>query len=312
MPKITSIEGRIIYNSRGSKTIEVDIISENKFLGRVCAPSGASVGKYEAVSFPNGKPDESLRILNENSQKFIGLESSDLKTVHETLRSIDQSSNYSKIGGALAFAITIASMESASKSLDKPLFQILSSDSSFKFPFPLGNILGGGAHAGPGTPDIQEILICAIGAKTIRDAIETNLSVHKELRHILEKEDPNFTNGRGDEGGWAPKLENEKALELSAKACENLGFTLGKEVALGVDFASSTQWSEEKQKYVYERGGFVNSSEQQIEFAANIIQKYKLIYAEDAVHEEAFDDMAELTARFPDPIKKLLSRDSPK
>ncbi|MEK6866470.1 MAG: enolase, partial [Thermoproteota archaeon] len=165
-----------------------------------------------------------------------------------------------------------------------------------------GNILGGGAHAGPGTPDIQEILICAIGAKTIRDAIETNLSVHKELRHVLEKEDPNFTNGRGDEGGWAPKLENEKALELSAKACENLGFTLGKEVALGVDFAASTQWSEERQKYIYERAGFVNSSEQQIEFAANIIQKYKLIYAEDAVHEEAFDDMAELTAKFPDTL----------
>ena len=299
MSKITSIKGRIIYNSRGSKTIEVDITSENKFLGRVCAPSGASVGKYEAVSFPNEKPEESLRMLNENAQKFIGLESSDLKTIHETLRSIDQSSDYSKIGGALAFAVSIASMESASKSSDLPLFQTLSSESSFKFPFPLGNILGGGAHAGPGTPDIQEILICAIGTKTIRDAIETNLAVHKELRRILEKEDPSFTNGRGDEGGWAPKLKNEKALELSAKACENLGFTLGKEVALGVDFASSTQWNEEKQKYVYERAGFVNSSEQQIEFAADIIKKYKLIYAEDAVHEEAFDDMAELTAKFP-------------
>lgn len=302
MSKITSIEGRIIYNSRGSKTIEVDIISENKFLGRVCAPSGASVGKYEAISFANEKPEESLRILNENSKKFIGIEASDLKTVHETLRSIDQSPNYSKIGGALAFAVTIASMESAAKSLDKHLFQILSSETSFKFPFPLGNILGGGAHAGPGTPDIQEILICAIGAKTVRDAIETNLSVHKELRHVLEKEDPNFTNGRGDEGGWAPKLKNEKALELSAKACENLGFTLGKEVALGVDFASSTQWNEEKQMYVYERAGFINSPEQQIEFAANIIEKYKLIYAEDAVHEEAFEDMAELTSKFPDTL----------
>jgi len=299
LSKITSIKGRIIYNSRGSKTIEVDITSENKFLGRVCAPSGASVGKYEAVSFPNEKPEESLRMLNENAQKFIGLESSDLKTIHETLRSIDQSLDYSKIGGALAFAVSIASMESASKSSNLPLFQTLSSESSFKFPFPLGNILGGGAHAGPGTPDIQEILICSIGTKTIRDAIETNLAVHKELRHILEKEDPSFTNGRGDEGGWAPKLKNEKALELSAKACENLGFTLGKEVALGVDFASSTQWNEEKQKYVYERAGFVNSSEQQIEFAADIIKKYKLIYAEDAVHEEAFDDMAELTAKFP-------------
>ena len=299
MTRISSIEGRILYNSRGSKTIEIDVESEGKFLGRVCAPSGASVGKYEAVSFPNGKPEESLRILQENSQKFIGLESSDLKGIHDTLKSLDNSTNYSRIGGALAFAVTIASIESAAKAAEQPLFEILSPKSSFKFPFPLGNILGGGAHAGPGTPDIQEILICATGSKTIEEAIETNLSVHKELRRVLEKEDPNFTNGRGDEGGWAPKLENQKALEVSAKACENLGFTLGKEVSLGVDFASSTQWNEEKQKYVYDRAGFENSTGEQIDFAANIIEKYKLIFAEDAVHEEAFEDMAEITAKFP-------------
>ena len=299
MPRITSIEGRILFNSRGSKTIEVDIKSDNKFLGRVCAPSGASVGKYEATSFPNGGPEESLRILTQNSQKFIGLDSSDLKTIHETLKSLDSSNNYSVIGGALAFAVTIASMDSASKSLEQPLFKTLSTDSEFKCPFPLGNILGGGAHAGPGTPDIQEILICATGSKTIEDAIETNLSVHKELRKVLEKEDPTFTNGRGDEGGWAPKLENQKALEVSAKACENLGFTLGKEVSLGVDFASSTQWNEEKGKYLYDRAGFENSTGEQIDFAADIIDKFKLIYAEDAVHEEAFEDMAELTAKFP-------------
>ncbi|MDX1441715.1 MAG: enolase [Nitrosopumilaceae archaeon] len=302
MPKITSIEGRVLYNSRGSKTIEIDVVSDTKFLGRVCAPSGASVGKYEAVSFPDGKPEESLRILNENSSKFIGLESSDLKSIHDVLKSLDNSSNYSKIGGALAFAVTIASMESASKSMDQPLFQTLSSESSFKFPYPLGNILGGGAHAGPGTPDIQEILICATGSKSIREAIETNLSVHKELRKVLEKEDPNFTNGRGDEGGWAPKLNNEKALEVSALAIENLGFTLGKEVSLGVDFASSTQWDDKQEKYLYNRAGFENSTSEQIDFAANIIEKYKLIYAEDAVHEEAFEDMAELTKKFPNTL----------
>ncbi len=302
MPKITSIEGRVLYNSRGSKTIEVDIVSDNKFLGRVCAPSGASVGKYEAVSFPNGKPEESLRVLKENSSKFIGLESSDLKSIHDTLKSLDNSSNYSQIGGALAFAVTIASMDSASKATDQPLFKTLSSESSFKFPFPLGNILGGGAHAGPGTPDIQEILICATGAKSIKEAIETNLLVHKELRKVLEKEDPNFTNGRGDEGGWAPKLNNERALEVSAQAIENLGFSLGKEVSLGVDFASSTQWDETKQKYLYNRAGFENSPSEQIDFAANIIDKYKLIYAEDAVHEEAFSDMAELTKKFPNTL----------
>ena len=302
MSKITSIEGRVLFNSRGSKTIEVDIKSDNKFMGRVCAPSGASVGKYEATSFPNGGPEESLKILTQNSQKFIGLDSSDLKTIHDTLKSLDNTNNYSVIGGALAFAVTIASMESASKSLEQPLFKTLSQDSDVKCPFPLGNILGGGAHAGPGTPDIQEILICATGSKTIEDAIETNLAVHKELRKVLEKEDPNFTNGRGDEGGWAPKLENQKALEVSAKACENLGFTLGKEVSLGVDFASSTQWNEEKGKYLYDRSGFENSTGEQIDFAANIIDKFKLIYAEDAVHEEAFEDMAELTAKFPNTL----------
>jgi len=306
LSKITSITGRILYNSRGNKTIEVDVKADKNFLGRVCSPSGASVGKHEVVSFPNGGPEESLRILKENANKFLNLDPSDLKSVHESLRSIDQTENYSIIGGALAFAVTIAAMESASMALGEPLFKTLSKEEEYRFPFPLGNILGGGSHAGPGTPDIQEILICALGSKTIREAIETNFAVHKELRTVLEKTYPDFTYGRGDEGGWAPKLTNEKALELSAKACENLGFSLGDEVSLGVDFASSTQWNEQKKRYVYDRGGFENSPEEQIEFASNIIKKYKLIYAEDAVHEEAFEDMAELSAKFP---KTLIAGD---
>ena len=300
MPKITSLTGRILYNSRGSKTIEVDIIADNKFLGRVCAPSAASVGKYEAVSFPNNKPEQSLTILNENSEKFLGSDASDLKLIHDTIKSIDNSDNYSKIGGACAFAITIAAAQAAANSLEIPLYSIINKDDELKFPFPLGNILGGGAHAGPGTPDIQEVLVASIGAKGIQEAIDTNLQVHKELRNLIQKEDPTFTNGRGDEGGWAPKFDNEKALEISTKAIENLGFTLGKEVALGVDFASSTQWNENKGKYIYDRAGFENDSGQQIDFAAKMIDKYKLIYAEDAVHEEAFEDMAILTKKFPD------------
>lgn len=299
MAKITRVDGRIIYNSRGNKTIEVDIISDNTFLGRVCAPSGASVGKHEAISFPNNRPEDSLHILEENSAKLIGMESSDLKGIHDILSNADQTPNYSKIGGALAFAVTIATMESASKASDMPLYRTLAPKRNFKFPFPLGNILGGGAHAGPGTPDIQEILVCATGAKTIREAIDTNISIHRQLRNMLEKVDPKFTNGRGDEGGWAPKINNSEALEMAAKACESLGFTLGKEVSLGVDFASSTQWDEKRQLYTYDRAGFENSPEDQIEFVSRIIRDYKIIYAEDAVHEEAFGDMAELTTKFP-------------
>lgn len=299
MPKISSVRGRLVYNSRGSKTVEVDVISDGKHIGRACAPSGASVGKYEAQSFVENKPESSLRLLNKNLKGFVGLEANDLKSIQKALRKIDNTSNYSKIGGAVAYALTIASVDSAAKALNEPMFKLISQTKKWKFPFPLGNILGGGAHAGPGTPDIQEILICAIGAKSIREAIETNFTVHKELGKILQSEDPRFTNGRGDEGGWAPELDNERALEISAKVCESLGFTLGKEVALGVDFASSTQWDEKKKKYVYERAGFENTPDEQIDFAANIIKKYKLVYAEDAVHEEAFDQMAKLTKKFP-------------
>jgi len=299
LTRITSIKGRIIHDSRGNKTIEVDIISDNQFLGRTCAPAGASVGKNEAISFPEGKPEESLRILNENSKKFLELDPNDLKIIDDTIKSIDNTSNFSKVGGALAYAVTIAAMESAAKALGEPLFKLISEQNSYRFPIPLGNLLGGGAHAGPGTPDIQEILISATGAKTIRDAIETNFSVHKELRKEIEKTDSSFTNGRGDEGGWAPKCDNEEALELCARTCENLGYALGKDVSLGVDFASSTQWNEKKQKYIYERAGFENTPEQQIEFTSSIIEKYKLNYAEDAVHEEAFEDMSKLTSKFP-------------
>ena len=299
MTRITSIKGRIIHDSRGNKTIEVDIISDDQFLGRTCAPAGASVGKNEAISFPEVKPEESLRILNENSKKFLELDPNDLKIIDDTIKSIDNTSNFSKVGGALAYAVTIAAMESAAKALGEPLFKLISEQNSYRFPIPLGNLLGGGAHAGPGTPDIQEILISATGAKTIRDAIETNFSVHKELRKEIEKTDSSFTNGRGDEGGWAPKCDNEEALELCARTCENLGYALGKDVSLGVDFASSTQWNEKKQKYIYERAGFENTPEQQIEFTSNIIEKYKLNYAEDAVHEEAFEDMSKLTSKFP-------------
>ena len=147
MSKITAISSRVLYNSRGSKTIEVDVVSDEKFIGRVCAPSGASVGKFEAVSFPNNSPEESFSILNQNSKKFIGIDSSDLKQVHDVIHSIDGTENYAEIGGACAFAITIAATESAAKAENKQFFQMITDKNDLKFPFPLGNILGGGAHA---------------------------------------------------------------------------------------------------------------------------------------------------------------------
>jgi enolase len=292
MPIITDIKGRIIFNSRGSKTIEVDIVSDDKFLGRACAPSGASVGKHEAKSFKENSPAKSLEVLNKNLSKFIGIESQDPGSIYHILKNIDNSENYSILGGSVAYAISLASIESASKALEVPLFRLLRESGDYKFPYPLGNILGGGSHAGPGTPDIQEYLICPIGASNIIEAIEINFKVHSQLKIILEEQDKKFTYGRGDEGAWAPNLNNDQALEVVEKAVSDSGYSSGNEVAIGIDFASSSYWNEKNNSYDYVRQGIVRSSDEQIDFVNDLIDKYHLIYVEDPVHEEDFHGMS--------------------
>ncbi len=297
MPLISSLKGRIVYNSRGSKSIEIDVISDNKFLGRACAPSGASVGSHEVPSFLDNDPELTLRTFNSNISKFIGVESSNPKTITEILRSIDNSGNFSKIGGSVAYGLSIAAAASASLSLNMPLFEMLNRKGPFRFPYPLGNVVGGGSHAGPGTPDIQEVLVCPIGAKNIMEALQMNFNIHKEVRVLLEKIDNRFTYGRGDEGAWAPNLNNDQAVSVVAEAIENSGLKLGKEVGLGIDFASSSLWDSKKNHYNYARQGLVRNTEEQIDFVEDLIKNYHLIYAEDPVHEDDFESMARITEK---------------
>jgi enolase len=299
MPSISSIRGRIVFNSRGSKSIEIDVVTDGKFIGRACAPSGASVGKFEAQSFPENKPEEALSMLNANINRFVGLQADDLLAVYDELKSIDKTDNYSKIGGSVAYALSIAAVDSAANSLGIPLFKLLKQSKPYKFPFPLGNILGGGAHAGPGTPDLQEILACPVGAKNIVDALEMNFKLHRETRKVIESIDKRFTYGKGDEGAWAPNVNNDQALEIIEKAVNNSGYTLGKDMAIGIDFASSSFWNEEKQLYDYARQGIKRDTGEQIEFANRLIHDYKLIYVEDPMHEGDFESMAVLNKKNP-------------
>ena len=299
MPSISSIRGRIVFNSRGSKTIEIDVVTDGKFMGRACAPSGASVGKFEAQSFPENKPEEALSMLNANINKFLGLQAQDMQAVYEALKSIDRTDNYSRIGGSVAYALSIAAVDSAANSIGTPLFKLLKPTKPYRFPFPLGNVIGGGAHAGPGTPDLQEILACPVGAKNIIDALEMNFKLHSETRKVLESIDNRFTYGKGDEGAWAPNVNNDQALEIIEKAVNNCGYTMGKDMSIGIDFASSSFWNEEKQLYDYSRQGIKRDTGEQIEFANRLMHDYKLIYAEDPVHEGDFESMAILNKKNP-------------
>ncbi len=300
MPKITSINERLVFNSRGDKTIEVDVISDNQFLGRACAPSGASVGMHEAQSFVDNDPRKTIDVFRNLKNKFIGLESNDLKTIDEILKSQDGSSNYSKIGGSIEYAFTISCIDSASESLNLPFYKVLNPKiDKINFPFPLGNMLGGGAHAGSGTPDLQEYLVCPVGAKTIFEALEINSKIHKELKKDLEKIDPKFTCGKGDEGAWAPTIDNDKAIETLERTIQNCGYDVKKDVRLGIDFASSSLWNPEKKIYEYKRHGKMRDADEQLAYADYLINQYDLIYAEDPLHEEDFDGMSQLTKKNP-------------
>ena len=294
MPAITDLRGRIVRDSRGSKTVEVEVTADGKFTGRASAPSGASVGIHEATGFP-GSPEACLSVLRDNAPRFSGADPSSLEAVHAALREMDPTPKYESCGGGVAFAVTLASADAAAKALGEPLFRILS-DREPKLPRPLGNVLGGGAHAGPGTPDIQEILVCATGAKTAEEAVEANVRVHAQLGRDLTK-DPSFTGGRGDEGGWAPRMRSEDALEAAARALESCGYELGREVSLGIDFAASTMWK--GGKYEYSRDGASRSPGEQEDFVVGLAEKFKVVYAEDPVHEEDFEGMARITGRLP-------------
>ncbi len=299
MTKITSIRCRLCYNSRGQESIEIDVITDGKYLGRACAPAGASKGKHEAIAFPSNNIEQALASFNASKDRFIGIDATDLKALYDTLKSIDDTQNYSKIGGSIAYALSIAALDSASKALNEPLFSLIGKNShDYRFPYPLGNVLGGGAHAGPGTPDIQEYLVVPIGANSISTAIKMNIDVHRALRSILEIKDKRFTYGRGDEGAWAPNIKSIEALEAVEQACNEAGYRLGKDIAIGIDFASSSLWDSKRERYVYAREGMVLSKEEQIEFVSMLIKDHRLIYVEDPLHEEDFEGMSELVKKF--------------
>jgi len=296
LPTITSIEERLVFNSRGDKTIEIDVLSDKKYQGRACAPSGASVGMYEAQSFVQNDPELTLRNFKSIKNKFIGIESADLKNLHDAIRTVDPTDNYSNIGGSVAYALTIASVDSAAKAMNVPFYKVLNPKlDKISFPYPLGNVLGGGAHAGPGTPDLQEFLICPVKSASIFEAISLNSQIHKEVKKSIEKNDSKFTYGKGDEGGWAPAIVNDRAIELVEKAIISCGYDPKREIRMGIDFASSSLWDNNKKVYNYHREGLIRTTEEQIDFVNKLIRDYNLIYAEDPLHEEDFENMSTIT-----------------
>lgn len=294
---IEDVRVRKILDSRGNPTVEVDIITWNGF-GRAAAPSGASTGSREVVSFPEGGVDQVISEVEDLiSSELIGMAAEDIEDIDEVLREIDGTDNMSAIGGNTSVAVSMAAAKAAAMSFGMPLYSFLGGNFVSEMPYPLGNMMNGGAHAGPNAPDIQEFLVVPIGAKDVEEAVFANVAVHKKLKELISKKDPDFTGGKGDEGGWIPNITNTQALEIQAQACEETRDELGILIRPGLDMASSEFWDSEKEKYVYSQDNIERDVGEQVEYVKDLIETYNLFYVEDPFDENDFEGFRELTSK---------------
>ncbi|MEA4956674.1 Enolase 2 [bioreactor metagenome] len=293
---IEDVRVRKILDSRGNATVEVDILTWNGF-GRAAAPSGASTGSREVVSFPEGGVDKIISEVEDLiSSELIGMDAEDISDIDMVLKEIDGTDNYSSIGGNTTVAVSMAVAKAAAASYNLPLYKYLGGNLVNEIPYPLGNMMNGGAHAGIHAPDIQEFLIVPSGANNITEAVFANSQVHKKLKELIQIKDSLFTGGKGDEGGWVPNVSNDVALEIQAQACEEVGDETGVTIRPALDMAASEFWDNNQEKYVYSQDNVSRDTGDQIEFVKDIVETYDMIYVEDPFDESDFEGFKELNS----------------
>ncbi len=284
MTTIEAIELRAILDSRGNATVEAEVHTATGS-GRSAAPSGASTGSREAKVRPT--QDAIDNAYQNLLPALMGMDASDQEGFDGQLWDIDGTSDFSGIGANVAVALSLANAKAAASALGMPLFRYIGGAFTNEMPLPLGNVIGGGAHAANAT-EIQEFLVVPGGATNVQDAVFANAAVHRNVKALLTKR--GIAAGKGDEGAWAPQIDDALAFELIAEATGLVADEMNISVDMGIDVASSQMWNGEGYKY----RDRVRSTEEQIAYIAELVDRYDLVYVEDPLHEEDFDAFAEL------------------
>ncbi|WP_336037885.1 phosphopyruvate hydratase [Halobacterium yunchengense] len=292
MTRIESVRYRPILDSRGEKTVEAEVVTEDGGFGRAAAPSGASTGEYEAVELP---VEEAIAAAREHvAPRLEGAFAGDQRGVDRALRAADGTENFSEVGANSAVATSMAAAKAAADVLGVPLYQHLGG--SFRgrnFPVPLGNVVGGGAHAADATA-IQEFLAAPVGAPSVRQAVFANAAVHERVGELLAERGE--AAAKGDEGAWAPAITDAEAFEVVDEAVGDVADEFGFDVEFGLDMAAAECF--EDGEYVY--GGETRSTDEQIEYVAGLVDEYDLAYVEDPLDEDDYEGFAALTDRVGD------------
>ncbi|KZN24012.1 enolase [Haladaptatus sp. R4] len=295
MTRIESVRLRQILDSRGNTTVEADVLTESGGFGRAAAPSGASTGEYEAIELDTSEAIASARehaIPRLEGNVFVG----DQRDVDRTLRAADGTDNFSEIGANSAVAISMAAAKAAADVLGAPLYQHLGG--AFRgdnYPIPLGNVIGGGEHAADATA-IQEFLSAPVGAPSVQDAVFANAAVHQEVADILAERD--IPAGKGDEGAWAPSIDDDDAFELMEEATSTVSDEFGFEIRFGIDVAAAEMYDADADEYQYRDR--TRSTDEQIDYLADLVNEYDLAYVEDPLDENDYDGFAKLTEKVGD------------
>ena len=300
MSAIVDIFAREILDSRGNPTVEAEILLESGIQGRAAVPSGASVGTKEAVElrdndaqryFGKGVLKAVENVNSEISEALMGLDVIEQHFIDQTLIDLDGSDNKSRLGANAILAVSLAVAKAAAEESSLPLYRYLGGSGPMSMPVPMMNVINGGVHANNNI-DLQEFMIVPLGAQSFREALRYGTEIFHTLKKMLHEK--NMATTVGDEGGYAPNLDNnEAALQLIMQAIEQAGYLPGADVAIALDFASSELFSEGK--YHLASDGLSLSSEQLTDYIAAWTNKYPIISIEDGMSEHDWDGWKLLT-----------------
>jgi enolase len=295
---IEGVFARQILDSRGNPTVEVEVVLDDGSLGRAAVPSGASTGVFEAVELRDAGKDYGGKgvtkavqgVIDEIEPELIGLEADEQRLIDQELIDLDRTPDKSRLGANAIVGVSLAVARAAAESAALPLFRYLGGPNAHVLPVPCMNILNGGAHADTNV-DIQEFMVAPVGAGTFSEAVQWGAETYHALKAVLKQHGLNT--GVGDEGGFAPDLEhNRAAFDLILEAIDKTGLRPGEDVALAFDAAASNFLS--GTAYSFE-GGSKTSAEMTAVYAG-WLDAYPIVSIEDPLAEEDWAGWRELTA----------------
>jgi enolase len=301
MSAIDLVVGRQILDSRGNPTVEAEVQLVSGAIGRAASPSGASTGMHEAVELRDGGSEwmgkgvtKAVNFVNgEIHVALEGYEASDQRAVDEAMIELDGTANKSRLGANAMLAVSLAVAKAAAMEADLPLYQYIGGANAHVLPVPMLNVINGGAHA-KNSIDFQEFMVMPIGASSFSEALRWGTETYHSLKAVLAKR--NLATGVGDEGGFAPDLENnEEAVKILLEAIAATGREAGRDVAIALDPATSEIYREGRYHLAGE--GRSLSSAEMVEYWVDLCDRYPIVSIEDGMAEEDWDGWQLMTEK---------------